>query len=99
MEEPKTVAGYRLSSHALDRMIERGVTAEEVLLALTDAADFEQADGFGLIHYQAKIGGRPVRVTVNALTSIVVTIVAPALKHANSPYGWFSLGASLQVRR
>lgn len=99
MDSQKIIGGFRLSSHAQGRMVERGVTAEEVLMVLADPTEFEQAEEFGLIHYRATLSGRLIRVTVNALANVVVTIVAPALEHAKSPFGWFSLGASLQARQ
>jgi hypothetical protein len=80
-------------------MAEREVTVEEVLWVLSDPTEFEQADALGLIHHYAWIAGRQIRVTVDALSGTIVTVVAPPLKSALSPYGWFSFGASLEARQ
>jgi len=90
---------YVLSSHALQRMEQRGVSMEEVLCVLGDPSDIEAADGSGLIHFQAQAAGRVIRVTVNALSNVIVTVVTPGSTRAKSPYGWFTLGADLEAKR
>ncbi len=88
---------YRLTSHALQRMAEREVTVEEVRSVIYAPATVDQADAPHLIHYRAHLRGRDLRVTINALTDDVLTVVAEPPRGSGSSFGWFTLGASLEV--
>ncbi len=98
MELQKDIDGYRLSRHAIERMHQRVVTFEEALFVLLHPAEIEQADGFGLMRYSAAIAGRPIGLTVNALTGVVVTVVAPVRRPATSAFGWFAVGSLTEAR-
>jgi hypothetical protein len=86
-----------LSGHAAARMEQRGVTFEEVLAVILKPARVDQADGYGRIQYTSYLSGRLVCVTVDALSDVVITVVAPELRDAKSPYGWFSLGSAIRA--
>jgi hypothetical protein len=79
-------------------MAEREVTAEEVMSVLHAPATVAQGDASQLVHSWARIRGRYLRVTINAVTDVVVTVVTEPLKASGSLFGWFTLGASLEVR-
>jgi hypothetical protein len=98
MELHKDIDGYRLSGHAIERMHQRDITVEEALFVLLHPTEIEQADGFGLMRYAATIAGRPISLTVNALTGVIVTVVAPIRKPGTSAFGWFAVGSLTEAR-
>jgi len=98
MELHEKIADYRLSRHAIERMHQRDVTFEEALFVLLHPIEIEQADGFGLMRYAATIAGRSISLTVNALTGVVITVVAPIRRPAKSAFGWFAVGSLTEFR-
>lgn len=98
MESHKDIDGFRLSLHAIERMQQRDVTFEEALFVLLHPSEIEQADGFGLMRYAATIAGRPISLTVNALSGVVITVVASVRRPATSAFGWFAVGSLTEGR-
>ena len=90
---------YSLSAHARDRMLERGVSEAEVLLVLERSTDFDLGAVYGRMTFRAQICGRPITVCLDVFTNLIITVVAPAHKQANSAYGWFSVGACVETKR
>ncbi len=79
-------------------MLERSVSFEEIMLVIAKPRCLGQAAGFGTVFYEAEVRGRSVRVTMNALNNLVVTVVAEPFGTASSSYGWFSIGCSFEAK-
>jgi hypothetical protein len=63
-------------------------------LAVAASIFVEQADGVGLVRCRSRVPGRWIRVTVNALTTMVVTIAPCPLWGRLSGHGGMALRAS-----
>jgi hypothetical protein len=91
---PDKLGGYVVSDHAKSRMTERCVAAEEVEAVLRSRTTRCEVDCAGIAQYRGSVRGRPIRVTVNELANVIVTVAAPAaLHHADH---WLSVDASLR---
>jgi Domain of unknown function (DUF4258) len=91
------VDGYLLSRHALDRMSERDVSLEDLRSVLRNREVMPQIDASGISHYRAMVRSRPIRVTFNAVSNIVITVTAAPQASHHVNFEWFSIGASVSV--
>lgn len=93
-----TLDGYHVSEHAQQRMIQRCVPPQDVRAVLQSSTVICEVDSAGISQYRGVIGSRPIRVTINEITNVIVTVAAPARSSLNSDYDWFSIGTALEHR-
>lgn len=87
------LGGYRVSQHAKCRMTERCVTAEDIEDVFQSRMTRFEVDCAGIAQYRGIVRGRPIRVTVNELANVIVTVAALApIPGANH---WLSIGVSM----
>jgi hypothetical protein len=77
LDKQTFISGYRLSKHARMRMDERHISAEDVRDVIEDPMTMCEVDCAGIAHYRGRALSRPIRVTVNELGSVIVTVAAP----------------------
>ena len=98
MDSQRRKIDYRLTRHAIDRMVERGVSMAELLSVTDDPTEVESANSPAFVRFSRYSAGRVICVTIDALTDVIVTVVAPRLSDSKSDFGWFTIGSAVGER-